>query len=58
MPGLKSAFLAIFQRGPGWPCPVNAALKNPSVDLIFFFAFGANDFLAILEGKTRNGPFL
>ena len=34
MQGLKSAILAIFQRGPGWPCPVSAALKNPSMDLM------------------------
>ena len=28
--GLKSAILAIFQTGLGWPCTVSAALKNPS----------------------------
>ena len=28
MHGLKSAILAIFQKGLGWPCPVSAALKN------------------------------
>ena len=28
--GLKSAILAIFQKGLGWPCPVSAALKNAS----------------------------
>ena len=41
MQGLKSAILAIFQRGPGWPCPVSATLKNPSLDLknSFFFEF-------------------
>ena len=37
--GLKSAILAIFQRGPGWPCPVSAALKSPSVDLKNYFCF-------------------
>ena len=26
MHGSKSAFLAIFQKGLGWPCPVSAAL--------------------------------
>ena len=32
MQGLKSAILAIFQRGPQWPCPVSTALKNPYHD--------------------------
>ena len=30
MHGSKSAILAIFQIGPGWPCTVSGALKNPS----------------------------
>ena len=30
MHGLKSAILAIFQKGQEWPCPVSAALKNAS----------------------------
>jgi hypothetical protein len=30
MQGLKSAILAIFKKGLGWPCPVIAALKNAS----------------------------
>ena len=30
MHGLKSAILAIFQKGLGWPCPVSVALKNAS----------------------------
>ena len=30
MHGLKSAILAIFQKGLGWPCTVSAALKNAS----------------------------
>ena len=51
MQGLKSAILAIFQRGPGWPCAVSAALKNPSVDLKNSFCIGADEFLAMLEGK-------
>ena len=25
---IKSAILAFFQKGPGWPCPVSAALKK------------------------------
>ena len=28
MHGLKSAILAIFQKGLGWPWPVSATLKN------------------------------
>ena len=39
MQGLKSAILAIFQRGPGWPCPVSTALKNPSWDFKNYFCF-------------------
>ena len=60
MQGLKSAILAFFQRGPGWPCLVSAALKNPSVELELkiLFALGADEFLATLEGKIRKGPFL
>ena len=30
MHGLKSAVLAIFQRGLGWPSPVSGAFKNAS----------------------------
>ena len=29
MQRLKSAILAIFQTGPGWPCSVSIALKDP-----------------------------
>ena len=36
MQGLKSAILAIFQRGPGWP---SAAFKNPPLDLKNYFCF-------------------
>ena len=34
MHGLKSANLAIFQKGLGWPWPVSAALKNASSHLL------------------------
>ena len=51
MHGLKSVILAIFQTGPVWLCPVNAALKNPSQDFKIFFALGA-----MLEGKIRVTP--
>ena len=33
MHGLKSAILAIFQKGLGWLCLVSAALKNTSLHL-------------------------
>ena len=36
----KSAILAIFQTGPGWPCTVSAALKNPSQDFKNSFCIG------------------
>ena len=58
MEGLKSAILAIFQKGPGWPWPVSAALKNPSQDLQkTHFVLGSYEFLAMLEGKIRVSPF-
>jgi hypothetical protein len=50
MKGLKSAILAIFQTGPGWPCPVSTTLN-------IIFALGSYEFLAMLEGKTRKGLF-
>ena len=54
----KSAILAIFQTGPGWPCStVSAALKNPSQDFKIIFGLGADEFLATLEGKIREVPF-
>ena len=40
MQGFKSAILAIFQNGLGWPCPVSAALKNPSQEFKKYFCFG------------------
>jgi hypothetical protein len=40
MQGLKSANLATFQTGPEWPCPISAALKNPSLDFKNYFCFG------------------
>ena len=57
MHGSKSAILAIFQKGPGWPCPDSAALKNPSQEFKFFFELGADEFLVMLEGKIREAPF-
>ena len=40
MQRLKSAILAIFQIGPGWPCTVSGALKNPSQDFKNSFCIG------------------
>ena len=58
MQGLKSAILAISQTGPGWHCPVSAALKNPSLDFKKkIFSLGSYAFLAMLEGKIIKGPF-
>ena len=37
MQGLKSAILAIFQNGPGWPCHVSTALKNSLLDFKNYF---------------------
>ena len=56
--GIQSAILAIFQTGPGWPCTVSAALKNPSQDFKILFALSADKLLAMLEGKIREGLFL
>ena len=53
---LKSAILAVFQTGPGWPCTVSAALMNPSQDFKILFGLGADEFLAMLEGKIRVTP--
>ena len=57
MQGLKSAVLAIFQTGPGWPCAVSAALKIPHRISKIIFALGAEEFLAMLEGKIGVTPF-
>jgi hypothetical protein len=49
MHGLKSAILAIFQKGL---CSVSAALKN----LTGFEKIGSYEFLAMQEGKIRETP--
>ena len=54
MQGLKSAILAMFRRGLGWPCPVSAALKNPLLDLEKYFCLGL---LLMMEGKIRKDSF-
>jgi hypothetical protein len=54
-----SAILAILQTELGWPCTVSVALNNSSQDFknSFFFALGADKFLAMLEGKFILTPF-
>ena len=54
--GLKSAILAIIQRGAGWPCPVSTALENPLLDLKKN-GLDSYELLAILEGKVKKGSF-
>ena len=49
--GEKSAILAIFQNGLGWPCPVRSALKNLSQELKIIFVLGADEYLERLQGK-------
>ena len=57
MQGLKSAILAIFSNGPGWPCPVSAAIKNPSQELkTNIFVLGSYESLERLKGKIRDAP--
>ena len=57
MQGLKSAILAIFQKGPGWLYPVSTALKNPSLDFKIIFVLCFYEFLAMPQGKIRMSPF-
>ena len=52
------AGVKIFQTGLGWPCTVSVALENPSKDFKNIFALGTIEFLAMLEGKIRETPFL
>ena len=52
MQGLKSAILAIFQTGPGWPSRIPHRISK------ILFVLGADEFLAMMEGKIREGPFL
>ena len=53
----KSAILAIFLTGPGWPGTVSAVLKNPQRISKILIALGADEFLAMIEGKIREAPF-
>ena len=55
MHGSKSAILAIFQEGPGWPCPDSDRIPHRISKILF--AFGADEFLAMLEGKTKSAHF-
>ena len=47
---LKSAILAIFQRGLGWPCRVSLALKN-AFEKLFLFRVSMNH---INAGRQKN----
>ena len=55
MHGLKSAIMAIFQKGLEWPFPVSAALKNAFEK--FLFVLCADEYLERLEGKIRKCLF-
>ena len=56
---VKSAILAIFQKGLVWPCLVSAALKNCIIAFEkFLFVLGADEYLERLEGKIRKCLFL
>ena len=57
MKGLKSAILAIFQHGPGWPCPASVAIKNHSQELKNLFVLGSYESLERLKGKIGEAPF-
>ena len=57
MHGSKSAILAIFQTWPGWPCTVSAASRIPHRIPKIIFSLGADEFLAMPEGKIREAPF-
>ena len=57
MQELKSAILGIFQTGLGWPCTVVRPSRIPHRILKILFALGADEFLAMLEGKIRVTPF-
>ena len=55
---LKSAILAIFLKGPGWPCPVSTAVKSSTQDFKIIFVLGCYEFIAMLEGKQSYGSIL
>ena len=55
MKELKSAILAIFQKGPGWLCPVSMTPKNLIKIWKILFGLCSYEFLATLEGKNRKG---
>ena len=53
MKGLKSAILAIFQTGPGWPCLLVQPSRIPCWISKILFALGSYEFLAMLEAKLE-----
>ena len=50
--GVKKCHFGNFSEKPGWPCPVSAALKNPSMDLKNYFCFRK-----CLKGKLQSALF-
>jgi hypothetical protein len=57
MQGLKSAILAIFQTGPDGRSLLVRPSRIPHRISKIIFAIGADEFLAMLEGKIRVTPF-
>ena len=57
MQGLRSAILAIFQKGLGWLSPVSAAPQKVIVAIVLLFVLGRYEYLKRLEGKIRDGIF-
>ena len=56
MQGLKSAIMAIFQTGQGWPYIGSATLNNPSQDFKNYFLLVVDELLAMQEGSIRLTP--
>ena len=56
MHGSKSAILAIFQTGPGWPGTVSAALKNPSWEFKNSFCIGCRWIPSNAGRQNWRGP--
>ena len=57
MDGSKSAILAIFQTGPGWLSLLVRPSRIPHRTSKILFAFGADEFLAMLKHKIKEAPF-